>query len=235
MANRFLKRFQGRSFFELIQVSLKTLAAALPWRRRADADRLAPHREFDERFGTDTARKASLNSLDFPVNLARDGVSYEPSRLGIVADILSLLPINPKEFTFVDIGSGKGLVAIRAAAHGFGRVIGLEYSQDLIDIALKNAKLVSEQAGLGSELDFKKGDAAEFDAPLGPLLLYLYNPFGEAVLNAFLDRIEASAERDPRPIFLAYLNPHWKESIVQRECWRRTATGPDLEVFELEL
>jgi hypothetical protein len=235
MANRFLKRFQGRSLSELIHVSLKTLAAALPGRRRADADHLAPHREFDERFGTDTAGKASLNSLDFPVELAREGVGYEPSRLGVVADILSLLPIDPKDFTFVDVGSGKGLIAIRAAAHGFGRVIGLEYSQDLIDIALKNAKLVSDQAELGSELDFKKGDAAEFDAPLGPLLLYLYNPFGEAVLNAFLDRIEASAEREPRPVFLAYLNPHWKELIVQRACWRQFATGHDFEVFELEL
>jgi Methyltransferase domain len=235
MAKGFLRRFQARSLSELIHVSLKTLAAVLPGRRRADRERLTPHLQFDEHFGTDTARKTSLNSLDFPVDLARAGVGYEPSRLGVVTDILALLPINPHDFTFVDIGSGKGLVAIRAARHGFGRVIGLEFSQDLIDIAKNNEKLVSEKTELTSELVFHKGDAAEFDAPPGPLLLYLYNPFGEPVLNAFLDRVEASAKRDPRSIFLAYLNPHWKDLIVRRECWRHFATEPDLEVFELEL
>ena len=234
MINRLARMLRGRSLAELASVTFKTLVSALPSERRAEAEHLAANRSFDERWGTDTADIMRMSALDFPVHMARQCVAYEASRPEIIDEIISLLIIDPAEFTFVDIGSGKGMVVICAAIQGFRQTLGLEFSHELIVIARNNASLVAKQTTLNAIPEFIQGDAKEFEAPGGPLLLYLYNPFGKTILNAFLDRVEASARRDRRPIYLAYANPHWAEVINDRESWSEIAAGSDLKMFELK-
>ena len=234
MINRLARMLRGRSLAELASVTFKTLVSALPSERRAEAEHLAANRSFDERWGTDTADIMRMSALDFPVHMARQCVAYEPSRPEIIEEIISLLIIDPADFTFVDIGSGKGMVVICAAIQGFRQTLGLEFSHELIVIARNNASLVAKQTTLNAIPELIQGDAKEFEAPGGPLLLYLYNPFGKTILNAFLDRVEASARRDRRPIYLAYANPHWAEVINGRESWSEIAAGSDLKMFELK-
>ena len=230
MINRLLKMLQGRSLPELASVTLKTIGSALSGMRRTSDE----NRAFDERWGTETAESESMSALDIPAAMARQGVAYQASSPNIIDEINSLLVIDPADYSFVDIGAGKGAVVISAAMKGFRRALGLELSLKLIGIARNNANLVAKQTTLNSKPEFIQGNAAEFDAPSGPLLLYLYNPFGESILNAFLDRVEASARRDPRLIYLAYANPHWAEAIAGRRCWSEIAAGRNLKIFELQ-
>jgi cyclopropane fatty-acyl-phospholipid synthase-like methyltransferase len=51
---------------------------------------------------------------------------------------LDRLQLDPRDFVFVDLGSGKGRVILRAATRPFRRVEGVEFSEPLHRVALRN-------------------------------------------------------------------------------------------------
>lgn len=83
---------------------------------------------------------------------------------------------------FIDLGSGKGKACFYAAArYRFGRLIGVEFSAPLVQAADRNIKKFG-----ADNICFVNADAAGFDLPTGDNLIYLFNPFGEAILLEFL-------------------------------------------------
>lgn len=95
---------------------------------------------------------------------------------------------------FVDIGCGKGKICIDARRMGgFGRVIGVDFSAALVTIARENAR----KCGFGDEIELVCADATQYDLPDGASLVYLFNPFGEAIMRAFAER-NLSRLRDGR-------------------------------------
>jgi len=97
-------------------------------------------------------------------------VVYEAMRSGIGFD------------RFVDIGSGKGKACLCAATEfGFTEVLGVEFAPHLIEIARAN----SRKLGL-SQVSFVEADAAQFRLPEGRTLVFLFNPFDQTILDAFL-------------------------------------------------
>jgi SAM-dependent methyltransferase len=116
------------------------------------------------------------------------------------------LRLRPSETTFVDYGSGKGRVCMVAAQAGFRRVIGVEFSPELCTIARSNVARFVAAGGASEMPEIVLGDAGAFDPPPGPLLAYLYNPFGPPVLDEVVERLAAKAEAGD-PIFVCYVDP----------------------------
>jgi SAM-dependent methyltransferase len=87
--------------------------------------------------------------------------------------------------TFIDIGSGKGKACIYASRH-FERVIGVEYAGALVAAAREN------QLRSGTRnIEFAHADAADFDLPAERSLVFLFNPFDDVILDAFMARNDA--------------------------------------------
>jgi 16S rRNA G966 N2-methylase RsmD len=83
---------------------------------------------------------------------------------------------------FIDLGSGKGKACFYAAArYRFRRFIGVEFSAPLVQAADRNIKKFG-----ADNICFVNADAADFCLPAGDNLVYLFNPFGEAILVEFL-------------------------------------------------
>lgn len=157
---------------------------------RVHEPRRAEHVAFDRERGTETSRFDLLGN-------------YQPTRPSVVRDALGALDVAPADCTLVDLGAGKGRVLVLAAEHGFRRVVGVEWRPGLAGIARENL------ARTGLQADVFCGDAAEFPLPLGPLVLYAFNPFGPAVLRAVLERA-LSVER---PVRLVYVNPFYADDV----------------------
>ena len=84
---------------------------------------------------------------------------------------------------FIDLGSGKGKACFYAAArYRFRRLIGVEFSAPLVRAADRNLKKFG-----ADHICFVNADAASFTLPAGDNLVYLFNPFGEAILVEFLN------------------------------------------------
>src|SRR5262249_29153352 len=91
---------------------------------------------FDERFGVQTSGVVwltNLRSRNFPY-----GVRYEPCFPASCNWAIEHAGINPREFSFIDIGSGKGRALIIASQHKFAELTGVDYSPRLCKIAKAN-------------------------------------------------------------------------------------------------
>jgi len=171
----------------------------------------------DRQYGLETRgrRKISVETLDRGEH--RDGVDFESTPPPSWRKVLRALPVSdPRDFTFVDLGCGKGFVLALAALHGFGRVMGVELDPELARKARVNAGVLSEQTSRSVEV--VEGDATEFELPIEPSVVYLYNPFGPRTMRDVVREVERSLAERPRPLFVAYVNPlhrHvWDESSM---------------------
>jgi SAM-dependent methyltransferase len=157
---------------------------------------------------------------------ALTGHQYFPSEPWLFEQIMRALPIDFSQFTFLDLGSGKGRTLLMAAPCGFRRVLGVEYIPELHRIAQENIRKFMSGHRIAAEIQSVCLDARDFDFPLGPLVLYLFNPFPEPVFVTVLNKLRLSIESRPRPVFIAYRFPEF-ESVLKECDWLEKIAGTE--------
>jgi len=111
------------------------------------------------------------------------------------------------DFTFIDLGSGKGRVLLMASDYPFRRIIGVELLPALHQIAQENLAKYRSESQRCLVLESICGDATEFQFPAEPIVLYLFNPFPESGLRKVLANLEQSLREHPRACYVLYHNP----------------------------
>lgn len=132
------------------------------------------------------------------------GVSYTPTPWLLLNWVhAAILPREERRhYTFIDYGAGKGRAVLSAVAAGYREVIGVDFAPELVEIA----RTTIAEAGIApSRARVIEADAMQYELPAGPLVIYLFNPFGPPVLNAVAQRIAAAAVSS-EPIIVAYVN-----------------------------
>ncbi len=175
--------------------------------------------EFDARFGTDTATSMTPAEAGIPGSRRGDAVMYLPTAERDLAAMLESLGWDDAllaETTFVDVGSGKGRVVLLAAMRRFREVVGVELSARLHAIALRNFIECGVRRALASPVRLEHADATELAIPTGPLVAYMFHPFGETVAEAVVDRIVAAMRAQPRPAAIIYAQPILQEPLPDR-------------------
>ena len=87
-----------------------------------------------------------------------------------------------KEFSFVDIGCGKGKALIIASKFKFKEVIGYEINRQVYDVLCKNINKLNIR---NSQLI---NDSINADKIRNKSIIYFYNPFSENMTYDFLKR-----------------------------------------------
>ena len=118
-----------------------------------------------------------------------------------LASALSDLHINYSEFTFADVGCGKGRAIVVAAQFPFHSLWGVELSPELCEIARANLALRPEWANRSSIIH---EDAASVTYPEGPLLIFMFHPFLAPVLRRVLANLETQLRKSPRTTYVLY-------------------------------
>ena len=149
---------------------------------------------------------------------------YQPTEPSLFHEMLGVLPIDFSQFTFVDLGSGKGRTLLMASDYPFQKIIGVELLPALHQAATENVRLYHSDAQKCHAIDPVLGDAREYALPLDPLVLYLFNPLPPAALDEVVSRLGDSLRTHPRPAYVIYHNP-LLESVVARQPWLRKIGG----------
>lgn len=150
---------------------------------------------FDAEHGVVTEALIFLGELDPEAigEAIEDATHYEPTPIAQFDAMLAALPFPPDGATFVDVGAGMGRVVLLASQKAFAMAVGIEVSPALAETARDN--LVRWRRAhpdvLCKDLRITCKDALAFHFPPGDLVVYLFNPFGEATLERLLDRIVA--------------------------------------------
>ena len=136
--------------------------------------------------------------------------AYEPSTGVVLRRILhEAVKAHVSVEHFVDLGSGKGKICIYAARErGFASITGVEFDAALVAIAEANRA----RAGLDG-IRFLHQDARTFRLPDGPCFVFMFNPFDDSVINAFL-----AANRDHfgrHRSVIGYVNDQYRVTLAQ--------------------
>ena len=150
--------------------------------------------------GLDTSGDAFAPEHDHP-----DRVAYAPSGWHVLPRALRYLGVSERD-TFVDFGCGKGRVVHQAARRPFRRVIGVEISPALAEIARANLAARRHQHRC-RDVEIVVADVAEFAVPDDLTIAYLFHPVENETFDAVLRGIVDSIDRHPRRVRLIYVSP----------------------------
>ncbi len=185
------------------------LLDSLPARRRqryGDVDYDWDHR-VDTTSATVSWRDRLLGLLNSP---------YQPTDPALFQEMLSSLNLDFRDFTFIDIGSGKGRTLLMASDYPFHRIVGVELLPELHRVAQENIAKYKPDSQRCLVIESLCGDAREFVFPPEPTVLYLFNPLPEAGLIQLLTNLEQSLREHPRPVFVIYHNPVLEHVLAER-------------------
>ena len=116
------------------------------------------------------------------------------------------------QFTFIDIGAGKGRALLLASEFDFRRIIGVELLPELAEVARNNIRAF-ERRGMRSGIEVVCEDATSFVLPAEPAVVFLFNPLPQLSLHTFLENLERSLLQNPRPVYVVYANPIFEQRI----------------------
>lgn len=225
-----LRRFRHRLKKSLADRGLIG-TAAVAVQRTVRVRRQAPSREppkqfasvhpFDARYGVETS------GLLHPEDLSKGRRSdlYNNGYFGIAPSafrqICSRLEIDFRNFTFVDLGSGKGRALLLASEYPFREIIGVELSPELHQIALDNVARYDAPSQQCGKIRCLQCDAAEYELPAGPLVIYMWNAFERPIFEKVVANLEASLKREPREIYALYVHPDFDGLMTASPLLRR--------------
>lgn len=138
---------------------------------------------------------------------------YSESRWTMLPRVLRKRDVHPED-VFVDFGSGMGRVVCQAARYPFARVIGVELSDRLNEVARENIRRNRHRFGC-CDVEVVTSDVLDFEIPDDLTYAYFFNPFGGDVFRTVINRIIESVDRNPRRLTLIYGYPYIMEDYLQ--------------------
>lgn len=163
---------------------------------------------FDRSHNVETATEITLDKV---------GVSAVDASLGngiyrciteeMFQKIATALKVDPTDFTFLDIGSGKGKVLFLAADLPFRRIIGIEYAEGLHEVAVRNIASYRSDKQRCRDIEVVHANALEYQMPSGPLVVLVFNALAPELMAEFLRLLDRGpASEADRPVLVVYAN-----------------------------
>ena len=136
-----------------------------------------------------------------------------------------------RDFTFIDLGSGKGRTLLMASDYPFRRIIGVELLPSLHQVAQQNLRQYKSESQKCFALASICGDATDFPLPEDPLVIFLFNPFPESGMRRVVANLEQSLRVHPRPVYVLYHNPLLEHTLSERGPLRKIAGTHQYSLF----
>jgi hypothetical protein len=190
---------------------LKTLRALLAY---------VPDLLFDRWYGIDTLRWEQLHGLTIVGPNRQHGVHYQPIRSNALKPLLSELRL-PQDKVFMDIGCGKGKALILAAGQGFRRLAGVEFSRELCRIAERNLEIFAKRSDLVLDCRIINIDAAEYVIADDVGVIFMFNPFDDAVMAGFVTRLESAVMKNRDGLWVIYGYPLHDHILEASSCFTK--------------
>lgn len=170
---------------------------------------------FDFRYGTNTINPVTLNDLEIQSDNKLRGYKYGPTQARPFKQLMNTLNF-PDNSVFVDFGSGKGRVLLLSSQYGFKRVVGIEFSPKLCEIAKKNLSIYKKKVGGILNVQIIESDVVDYNIRDDDNVFFLYNPFDRVVMRIILNNIILSLKNKQRKIWLIYNNPIYRDIIENK-------------------
>ena len=185
----------------------------------------------ERRLGIET--KATVTSQD--LGYGPEFNQYEPIHYRCMDIMFEHLKPDFEQEVFIDFGSGKGRAVIVAGTYPFRKVIGLELSPELCDVARKNIQKAKKSLKC-TEIEIVRTDATQYEIPKDVTLILLYNPFTGDVLSATGEKILQFLQRTDRSkVRIVYAHLSEQPNMLSNWKWlKKIADMPMPETQEYD-
>jgi len=157
---------------------------------------------------------------------------YQPTEPALFHEMLTGLKIDFQNFTFVDLGSGKGRTLLMASEYPFRRIVGVELLPELSRIAEQNLGKYKSEEQKCFRIESRCEDACDFVFPAEPTVLYLFNPLPRAGLAQVLANLEQSLQESDRKVLILYHNPLHDEVLSASGRFTRSGGTHQYSIYE---
>ena len=168
---------------------------------------------FDEKYGTETNEFVAVDDSEISDDTVRkSAILYVPMREVVLRHMLSYLSssLDVKEFSFIDLGCGKGRAILIALEYPFIEILGVEASPKHCKVAQSNIKQflkVSNQVKCRN-IQVRCEDASKTKFLNTGLIIYMYHPFGGELFRSVIDLIHTFYKKsNNNRVLLGYLGP----------------------------
>jgi SAM-dependent methyltransferase len=175
---------------------------------------------FDRVHGVDTSGLIYANALatGHPNDMYSEGYYATAPSLFHGAMALwqqSLYGLAVADYTFVDLGCGKGRVLLMASNYPFHAIVGVELNAKLAAVARKNLAKWTRSRRACHAAEVIEGDVLELPIPDGPVVLFLFNSFEREMVRGLLERLGETSRARSAPIDLIYIHPDHDDLVRQ--------------------
>ena len=192
--------------------------AVHPFRRLITRRLRLQHERFDRQAGVRTIGTLTVEALGLS---ALDSHRYDATPIRFFRSLLGKLSLDYANTVFIDLGCGKGRTLLLASDYPFRAIIGIEISRELCGMAVENVKTYCSRRRRCSNISVRCQGIDEFEysayGPSDHLLVYLFNPCGEAVLRAGLQKIHRVVACGGL-VTIIYVNPTCRE-LLEKSKW----------------
>jgi len=209
-----------RALQELMAACWRAMIELLPSHRKARFGDM----DYDWEHSLDTTR--SNDGFRTQVLTGLTGRPYFATEPWLFEEIMQSMPIDFSQFTFIDLGAGKGRALLMAADYPFRKIVGVEFMPELCHAAQKNIAGYSSDRQQCRQIEIMCMDARDFQFPLEPLVVYLFNPFSEPTFARVLENLRRSAEQAPRDVYMAYRFTEF-ENLLAKSSWLEKIAGTE--------
>ena len=140
---------------------------------------------------------------------------YQPTEESLFHQMISSLDIDFRNFTFIDIGSGKGRALLMASHYPFRRILGVELLPALHQVAEQNIAKYKNELQFCHKVESICADARDFVFPVEPIVLYLFNPLPADGLAHVLNNLERSLQLGSRHVYVLYHNAEHEHLLTE--------------------
>ena len=156
---------------------------------------------FDLRHRIETRGPVPPNDLDIAEEDKLHSIGYLPTRVRYFRKLTQAQPL-PTDFTFIDIGCGKGRILMTAAEYGFRRIIGIDISPRLCELARRNVETYRRRTATPARFRIECTTVLRTELDHTRQVFYLYQPFDRMVMGGFLDKLRTSLRTAPRKVWM---------------------------------
>lgn len=189
---------------------------------------------FDMKYKIDTINTEQLENLNIDSPNKSHGGYYEGTNAYIFKNAFSLFKIDAPNSCFIDFGSGKGKAMFMAAEMGFRKVIGVEFSSELVEICRANLEIFKAKSKSKTEFEIIHMDASQYEIPAEADLLFFSNPFNETLTLKVIENILRSYDHAPRELWVIHLYPQGNMAFAKHPRFHLEHESRDGFVFRLK-
>lgn len=169
----------------------------------------------ERKYGLNTSNPSELKDLTIVNGDIKLSSRYEAVNYFILEALIERVKQLTPSRNFTDLGCGKGRAMAVAAHYGFTNITGIDFASEVCENARKNMEQTAEDFAIRYRVIC--GNVLDYAITENDCIFFMFNPFSQQTLSAFLEKVEESLLEHPRQIYFLYASPRHIETFFEFE------------------